>query len=161
MITGKVGGKAQLRDVQADLTLKAPQQLRADIKASTREALKGIEPDVKEEASLTLPRRGGYAAVIVRTLQATSRVSGTDTVKATVKVFARGRVNSRDLTALNRGELRHPDIRDQGKPRRDWRWHGQAVRPGMVSRPIDRAQERVVAGVQEAADRFADTIARG
>lgn len=155
MIKGSVKGQAELRHVQTVLTVDAPAQLRKDLLTGTREALAPLKKDIPAEALAKMPKRGGYAPLLARAVKVVTRVSGTSSVRATVRVSAAGKREGRDVSALNLGMLRHPLF---GNRRH---WYGQRVLRGFVDEPVDRARDRVVDSARDAAQRYADEIRRG
>lgn len=155
MLTGKVSGQAELRHVQAQLTVAMPRIIKQATPGVRREMRK-LQPDVKAEAAKTLPHGGGYALVMSRSVQAKTSVRSTAMrIIATADVSARGKGEDRDVSAVNRGRLRHPLF---GRKRH---WFTTTVLPGFVDRPVDRAGDRIAEVVRDARDDVADKIVRG
>lgn len=164
VVKGSVHGLEELRHVRTLLDVTGPQQLKADLLDGTRRAVAPLKADLKAEALVKMPKRGGYAALLARSMRVTTRVTGGAKVRAVVDVTAKGKGEVRDLAARNRGELRHPvfgryRMTKHGPMKNPW--HLQRVRPGVVDRPVDRLRDRVVDNARDAADKFADTIAHG
>lgn len=161
-VGGSIKGRAELREVITKLEVSAPAELEKDLLAGTREALKPIRADVKAEALAKLPKRGGYAALLARSVKVSTRVTGGNKIVARVSVTASGKREKRDLPAVNRGVLRHPVFgvwRPQGKgPKGN---PPTRVRRGVVDEPIDRARDRLVSNARKAAEAYARSIARG
>lgn len=154
-VRGSIKGRAELREVITKLEVTAPAQLEKDLLAGTRDAVKGIKPDVQASALAKLPKRHGYAVLVSRAIKVSSRVTGGKKILAVVSVTASGKRENRDLPLLDRGILRHPLF---GNRRH---WYAQRIMPGLVNDPIDRARDRVVENAQQAADAYADSIVRG
>lgn len=155
MLTGRVTGQAELRHVQGKITVALP-KLIAKATPGVRREMRALQPDIKSEAATSLPHRGGYAVVMSRSVGAKTAVKATTTrIVATADVSARGKKEDRDVSAVNRGRLRHPLFRSRRK------WYTTTVLPGFVDRPIDRAGERIADVVRDARDSVADDIVRG
>jgi hypothetical protein len=133
----------------------SPAELEKDLLKGTREGLKPLKADVQASAAKKLPKAGGYAATVARSVKVSSRVTGGKKVVALVSVTASGKRENRDLPSLNRGLLRHPLF---GNRRH---WYRQTVHRGLVDDPVDRARDRIVANAREAAEAYARSIARG
>lgn len=154
VITGGVGGRAELRHVEA-LLRNAPKELKADLRKRLRMALEPLKKDVPAEALALMPHRGGYAPLLAKATKVEIRIYTTSDPKATVRVSASGKGEERDVKALNAGTLRHPLF-----GHRAW-WYEQRVRPGFVDVPIKQAQGRVQDAAESAVDDIADHIERG
>lgn len=155
MITGKVGGRAELRHVQRILTA-SPARLHRDLLAGTREALRPLKPDVVAMAGKRMP--SGYGPTLAGATRVQNVVTSSgDRIKARVTVSAKGKREERDVAAKDKGILRHPLFGSRKKGH----WFDQRVRPGFVSEPVDRARDRIVDEAREAANDVADEIARG
>lgn len=163
MLTGTVGGRAELKHVQG-LLATSGEDLHARLLKQTREAMKPTKADVVA-ATKRLP--SGYAPLMAKAVRVATRVtSAGSTIKGTARVSAMGKGEKRDVAAINLGRLRHPLF---GR-RVDWvsrrgklvkAWHDTAVRPRFVSDPIDDLADRIGDGARKAADGTADRIVRG
>lgn len=161
MLTGSVGGREELRHVQTLLTVRAPAELQQNLLTGTRSALRPLDADVKAEAGEVLPHRGGYAALMAKAAKATYRVTAGSTIRARVKVSAKGKAEERDVHRLNLGQLRHPVFGRFRMTSKGWQanpWRVNRITPGLVDRPVDRARDRLVDNAKEAAERFRQTI---
>jgi len=144
-----VGGQREIRHVQA-LLIGANKQLEAKLLVNTRAAVKPVKTDIPATAVARMP--SGYGPILARSLKIATRVSGGSTIRASVNVSAKGKIENRDVPTLNRGRLRHPLF---GRRKH---WYTTAVRPGFVSDPIDRLAKRVGDGAEKAANDVADSI---
>lgn len=153
MLTGRVSGQAQIRHVQGILTTSRA-QLQRDMVPGVRQALRPIKPDIIQETS-TLPSRGGYAALLAGAVRVSTSVSSGAVIKASAKVTAKGKREERDVNIVNAGRLRHPVFGNRKV------WRTTRVRPGFITRPIDRARDRVVDVAIKARDSLANNIVRG
>lgn len=163
MLTGRVTGQAKIRHVQGILA-SSQAQLQKDMVPGVRAALRPLKPDVQREA-LTLPKRGGLAALISSSVRVTTNVSSGSTIKATAVVTGKGKRQERDVAALNKGWFRHPIYgryrRLKSGERQANPWKPQRARPGFITRPIDRTRDRIVDVAIKARDNQADRIVRG
>lgn len=152
MLSGSVGGQAELRHVQG-LLVKAPADLHARLLKETRTAMRPTQREVKVSAA-RLP--SGYAPVMARAVRVATRVtSAGSSVKGSVKVSARGRRENRDVRTINAGRLRHPLF---GLRRH---WFNTTVKPRFVSDPLEALVERLGDGAARATNDVADMIVRG
>ena len=155
MLSADIGGKAELKHVQA-LLLKSGSELEARLLKETRAAMRPTQKEVKAAAAAMLPHRAGYAAVMSRAVRVLTRVSAArSSVRAKVRVTARGRAQKRDVARVNAGVLRHPLFG------RRLHWYTTGVKPGFVSLPIKALADRVGDGAKRAANDVADEIVRG
>lgn len=155
MISGRVKGQAELRHVQGLITT-SPQVMQAQMAAGMRVEIRKVQPEVKVEAGATLPQRGGYARVMAAAVKAATSVrQAGNRISASADVSAKGRREDRDVATVNRGGLRHPLY---GNRRH---WFTTRVRPGFVTRVIDRTRDRIVDVVKDARDDAANRIVRG
>lgn len=150
-----ITGGAEMRYVAGKLRKAAARDLTRQLRAKQREAFKPLQKEIKAEALATLPKRGGYAAIMGRDVRVsvTTKLRGASAI--TARIYAKGKTEERDVIQVNRGILRHPDIR---KGRRVWRT--TRVRPGFVDRPIARIGDRIAEKSAEALQDVIDEIAR-
>lgn len=161
---------SELESVARELRRQADGAL---FRSMTRGLRDGAEPAEKriragiEEGSL--PRRGGYGAEVEADLDlfvsvsTTGREPGVTLIgrpRGLVKVPYR-RMGDRSLKRLDRGELWHPAWPD-GKPRADWDWVKQEIKPGFFTLPcleqgpeVERNLELVLEEVGNEVDRRA------
>lgn len=152
MLQTDVGGRVQLRKVQG-LLAGSDKQLQTALAKNTREAVAPIKREIPAEAQVRMPTR--YGTVLAKAVKVSARVTAGTTIKAVVKIAAKGKKEPRDIKALDKGVLRHPLFGNRKH------WYADAVRAGFVSDPIEWTRKRVVKGAQDAADQVANTIAKG
>lgn len=152
MITTDIGGQAELRRVQG-LLAGSGEELKAELLKQTRAAVKPIKREIPAEALTRMP--SGYGPILAKSTKVTTRVTGGDTIKGVVKVKAQGKREQRDIKSLDTGMLRHPLFGDRGH------WYRQTVKPGFVADPVKWTKKRVIKGAEDAADKVANTIAKG
>lgn len=156
-------GGAELRYVAGKLRKAAARDLTRELRSGQRKAFRPLQPEIKAEAAATLPKRGGYAAVMSRAVKVSVR-TGFGPNALTARIYARGKTEARDVVAVNDGILRHKLF---GKATYRSRageiksgWSTTRVRRGFVDRPVDRLADRVLNESAEAAERVLETIAR-
>jgi hypothetical protein len=98
-----------------------PQEFRKEL---SRE-LRLLEGSLSSSAINTLPKRGGLAAMIA---------SSDSNVRETPNGAQLSASSKHDITAMDRGRLRHPLFGNRAH------WYTQAVRPGWWSIPIERSK---------------------
>jgi len=142
------------RDIRvvAEPTKVRIDQVRTELAKGTRSALAPLKKEIPAAEREYMPTR--YGEILAASTTVTNRVTAGETLRATVKVHAQGKTESRDVTALNRGTLRHPRWGDRKH------WYAQRVRPGIVDDPVEEARKRVVANAEDARDHIADKILR-
>ena len=154
MIGLAMTGGPELRYVAGLLRKAAVKDLKAEMRKGQRKAFAPLEKDIKLEAAAALPHLGGYAAVMAKAVKVSVR-TGFATTVFTVRIYARGKADLRDVRAVNNGIVRHPLF---GNRRR---WYVTSVRPGFVDRPVDRNWDRVVDESADAVGRVLLQIAKG
>ncbi|MGE5830148.1 MAG: hypothetical protein ACM30G_17570 [Micromonosporaceae bacterium] len=148
-------GGTEMRYVATLLRRAALGDLERERRKAQRVAVKPLEQAIKVEAKATLPKAGGYAALMGRAVKVTVRTGGPGATVLQARVHARGKVELRDVRAVNNGNLRHPVFGRRGSP-----WKVTTVRPGFVTRPAARTWEQVYRASDEAHRRYLEMIAR-
>jgi hypothetical protein len=145
---------AELRYVAGLLRKAAARDLTRELRKGQRAAFRPLQKEIKAEAAATLPKRGGYNATMSRAVKM-SVTTGTGRNALIARVYARGKVESRDVVAVNAGRLRHPVFGHRKN------WSMTRVRPGFVDRPVDKLADQVLKESADAVERVLDQIARG
>ena len=149
-----LGSDAELRKVAAQLRKAERLDLTRELRKGQRQALRPLQPAIKAEALASLPKRGGYNQVMARAIKVTvlTRLSGGPVVRA--HIYARGKVEHRDVAAVNVGRLRHPLL---GRRRH---WFNTNVLPGFVDRAVDRVRSQIVDESLNAIEHVLASVAR-
>lgn len=122
----RVEGVGELEKLGRQLREVGDKELRRELYKGVNRATKQLKADVKQEAAVSLPRRGGLAKLIASSRLSTStRTTGRDP-----GVRITGRLSGHDLQAIDRGRLRHPVFGNRS------RWVTQQIRPGFFTRPL-------------------------
>jgi hypothetical protein len=100
-----------------------------------------------------LPKRGAYNITMAKAVKVSTRI-GVRAGTVSVRVYATGKGELRDVVAVNNGILRHPLF---GRRKH---WHLTRVPRGFVDKPFDALQGRIVAESNDAIGRVLESIAR-
>jgi hypothetical protein len=148
-----ISSGVELRYVAGLLRKAAARDLTRELRKGQRKAFQPLQKEIKAEA-LTLPKRGGYNQIMSKAVRVTI-TTGTGPKALTARVYARGKVETRDVRQVNDGILRHPLFGHR------LRWYTTRVRKGLVDRPFNRLADQVLKESADAAQRVIDSIARG
>lgn len=163
MLDADVKGRAEIALLKAKLGI-IPGEMRKDLAAGTRKALRPLKKEISAAALAYLPKRGGYAPLMARAVKVATRVSASSEIRAYVTVSAKGKVEERDVRRVNRGELRHKlfgkthYINKFGE--RKSGWFTTTVRRGFVDDPVQEAGKRVASEAKSVVDKIADELER-
>lgn len=131
----------------------AIRQLRRELNAATRIAVRPLEREIKASAARMLPKRGGYAGIMSRAVKVTTHRRGMDFYAI---IYARGKKDLRDVRAVDLGRLKHPVF---------GRWRHRVpptlVPRGFVMIPVRKLEDRIVSENLDALQRIVIEIARG
>lgn len=144
-----VTGQARLREVQARL-YSTPEALTKEDTAALRRAAVKVPPIIRAEVPSHVPR--GYEPVLAKALEFETSVR--QKIGMLITISASGKVERRDLPAINRGTLRHPLFGN----RSHWYAQRRGVKAGLVEDGIRKAQPMIIKEVQKARDKTADHI---
>ena len=150
MLDIQITGAVELRYVAGLLRKAGLKDLEKERRKAQRDAVKPLQREIRTEAAATLP--GEYARLMARAIRVTVQFGGSAVL--TGRVYARGKREMRDVRAVNNGVLRHPVFGNRS------RWAAQAVRPGFVTRAVDRTWDRVYRASDEAHRKYLERIAR-
>ncbi len=159
----RVSGAAQFYDLAGDCRQAARRDLQKELFAGLQRSVKPLTEAIRDESDAVMPRRGGYRAVMARSLKfRTSRAA----THVRVHVYGDGKGEQRDVRRLNAGQLRHPNppgrsrfVRGRGRIPNDW--SVTRIRAGFVFRPFDAHGPTVVRDLGDAVDAVARKIAGG
>lgn len=148
-------GAPELRYVAHLLRRAALGDLEKQRRKAQRVAVKPLQKEIRAEAAATLPKAGGYAVLMARSVKVSVQFSDHGATVLRARVYARGRVETRDVRAVNNGILRHPVFGRRQSP-----WKVTTVRPGFVTHPVERMWESVYKASDEAHRRYLEMLAR-
>ena len=141
----RVTGQAQLRQLEVRFRVVGS-GVDAAVAANLHKVEPKLAPIFSAEALTHMPKRKGYAAVLAASIRLTALVRAR--VGMTVRVWAQGRREGRDVPKLNRGILRHPTFGRRGQG--DWHDQMKGVKRGFVTDGADKGFELVGDAVKDA-----------
>jgi hypothetical protein len=142
----EVHGEEAAFQLARRLITKGRGDLAHDLHRAMREAMTGVDADIRRSAQ-RLPSRNGLADEV-----ATSRITVTSYATGSrvgVEVSAKHRYH---LAGLDGGRNVHPLF---GNRRH---WYDQAVRPGWFSDPVEGRTDQVAAAIRRVVKRFTDSL---
>jgi hypothetical protein len=123
----RVTGVNQFATLARDARRAGGNKVVDDLKREFRRTARKAEPLIRESFTDKLPKRGGYADLVLRTVKVRAKFdTGFTTASMSIATRAKGRSQLRDLPSLNNGVLRHPPW-----GRRERAWVSQKIPPGM------------------------------
>jgi hypothetical protein len=142
----EVKGEEQAFALAQRLLRKGRGDLADDLHRAMREAMAGVESEIRRSA-YRLPNRNGLADEIATSrIDVTSHASGSD---VGIVVSASHRYH---LPGLDAGRNVHPLF---GNRRH---WYDQAVRPGWFSDPVEGRTDQVGTAIRRVVKRFMDSL---
>lgn len=145
----------EIRRLAFKLRKAEAKDLREELRKGQRAAFRPLQAKVKASAAAMLPKRGGYAGVMARSVKVSILTQVSGDVVIVAHVFARGRREHRDVAAVNAGRLRHPLFG------RRLHWFTTTVKPHFVDLAIRDLPDEVLKHSAAAAERVLQQIARG
>lgn len=148
-VTLTISGTADL-DRTAAALLKEASRFQRRISSATR---KPVERVYRHVLVGMVPSfmPSGYAPALTADLRVRTsvRFAGPHPGVTAIVSAPTGGPRGRAVKALERGVLRHMDIRDMGKPRRERRWHAQKVRSGFASIPLKATKQQIISEIDD------------
>lgn len=146
-------GASQLGEVARAARL-AGGELTPKLKKGLAKVGPPAKKSVKESALKKLPRRGGYAALMAKTLRVrvNSDLSLTG-AGVTIVTYADGKGTRRDIPTINKGILRHPV---HGHRRR--KWVAQKIASGFWDDAMDKTSDAAYEQVRSVLDETTRTL---
>ena len=146
---------SELRYQASKFRKAAARDLTRVLKRAQRNAVKPLQAEIKAEALASLPKRGGYNAVMAKAVKV-SATGGTPGKPLIVRIYARGKAEERDVVKVNDGILRHPTFGRRGTGQ----WRTTRVRPGFVDRPVNKLADQVLKNADDEVKALLEEIAR-
>lgn len=151
----RVTGVNQFATLARDARRAGGKKVVDDMKREFRKTARKADPLIRESFADKLPKRGGYAELVLRTVKTRATFnSGFTTASMAIATRARGRHQLRDLPRLNNGILRHPPW-----GRRERAWVTQRIPPGMWDDPAQIIEGFATDDAVIALDRLARRLA--
>lgn len=144
----EIRGAAELRAAARDLR-EAERELKARMDRSLRTIGKRFEREIRGAAK-RLP--SGYAPVMAGDVRVSTSLRNGG---MSLRVWAPGKGDQRDVRAIDEGRLRHPVFGHRT------RWVAQRVRPGFVEEPRVALAEHIQQDIEAAVDAAVAIATRG
>lgn len=140
-----IKGAEDLEKLGRALKQVGDRELRKELLATIRAAMKPVKEAVQESARENLPSGGGFAELVATSrFQSRTRLAGKN-------VGVRFEAKSKhEIKALDRGRLRHPLYGNKEH------WYTQTVTAGWFSTPIEEMSQEIRVEVSEALARVAE-----
>ena len=151
----RISGADQLRAVAAQIKATGDKGLGREMARALTEAVKPLGDAIEAEADKVAPV--GYRPVLTRSLKHRRSVrANTRSASVRYTTTAKGKVENRDLPALNKGVLRHPVFGRRSKP-----WTVTAIEAGFHDRAVKDAGPLAEQQLLGVLDDFADRLSKG
>lgn len=162
-ISVQIGGIPEILKLSAQIKATGDKGLGRQMGRAISKAMDPVKGSITASAAQTMP--SGYGPTLTRSLKHRTAVRNTArTASVRLTTSAKGESESRDLPALEAGNLRHP-VFGRSRPTRRGRkanpWALTRIRSGFHERGTRRAAdlaEKALAGVR---DDFADRLMKG
>lgn len=151
----RVTGVNQFATLAREARMAGGQKVVNDLKREFRRTAKKAEPLIRDSFKEKLPKRGGYSALVLRTVKVRATFdTGFSTASMSIATRAKGQSQLRDLPRLNQGILRHPPW-----GRRKSAWVTQRIPSGMWDDPAQVIEGFATDDAVAALDRLAKRLA--
>lgn len=157
----RVEGLAAFGNVARQMRAQGNKTLEREMIRALERTVRPVEAAVRAEYG-NLPSRGGYAATFSRSLRLRlGRRTGGRSAQLTVRAYAEGTSQRRDIEALEDGRLRHP-VYGRSRPTRRGRrgnpWAATSIRGGYFRRGTDDAADQAVRQLAAVVDDYAEKL---
>jgi len=166
MLEARIDGSAALKAVASKIRAEGNKGLGREMSTALLQAARPVQASIRTEADKVMPSRGGYRAILSRSLKFRTSTRGAGRVASfRLLTYAEGTKERRDIRRLNLGELRHPVYGRSRRIRRGARagtilrnpWSVTRITPGFHDRGTADAAD---AAEEEMLDVLADFAAR-
>lgn len=150
MLEARIEGAAEFKRVVAKMRAEGNKDLSRTMQTALTEATKPVQLAIKREAEAAMPSRGGYRAVLSKSLRwRTSKRASGQSASFILRTYAEGKRERRDIRRLELGELRHPLFGRRA------RWYVTSVRPGFHERGTDQAMGEAQDALSQVVEQYA------
>lgn len=150
----RVSGAASLHRLAARMRAEGRKDLVREMGDALSKATDPLRAKIRESANETMPARGGYRGVFDKSLRFRQQRRGAAAeADVTLTTYADGKVERRDIRALNRGTLRHPVF-----GHRKAKWHTTKIRAGFWDRGVEGAAADAEKRMREVVDQYAKRL---
>ena len=166
MVSVRINGSLELRRLADQIRVTGDKGLGKEMAAGLRQVAKPVQTAVRESATATMPKRGGYAEAFTKSLRfRTALRNAKRDAFFRVTTFADGVGQRRDIDALEAGILRHPVFgryrRRKGGGRHPNPWAVTKVQAGFHERGTKDAAARAEREMKDVIGDFAERLAKG
>ena len=160
-----IDGRARLHEVAKAVRATGNKGLGREMSRALAKTTIPIQTQIDAEAAKAMPVRGGYQAVLSKSLHhKTSQRTGSRSATVRLITYADGTGERRDVESLEKGTLRHP-VYGRSRNTRAGRipnpWTITKVRSGFHKRGTDSAADEAVKQLGVVLDDFAARLAKG
>lgn len=146
-----------LTTVRRNLRQLGEQGLGRQLSKGLQRAARPLKPAIQASALKVLPKRGGYAELMSKSIRMRTEIREARSVaRVQIRVYAAGKQEKRDIPRINKGVLRHPIPAGRRHP-----WVDQRVRRGFVDRPVDGLGPDIRREMNAVVQAAADLITKG
>ncbi len=159
-------GRVRLHEVAKAVRATGDKGLGREMSRALARTTVPIQTEIDAEAAKVMPVRGGYQAVLSKSLHhKTSQRTGSRSATVRLITYADGTGERRDVERLEKGELRHPvfgrsrTVRGRGRVPNPWAV--TRIRSGFHQRGTDSAADEATKQLGDVLDDFAARLAKG
>jgi len=153
-VTVAVSGTREFERLAKQLLKVDRKDLEEEVRQGQKHAFAGLEPLVKASAAAVLPKRGGYAPLMAADVRVDVRAQLKGAVAVRAVIYARGKIQHRDVRAVNAGLLRHPTFGNRSAKG----WKTQRITPGFADAAVDQLSDDAFRESAEAVQRVLSRI---
>lgn len=151
----RISGADQFKRLAAQIKAEGNKGLGQEMARALTKAVEPLGKAIEAEAGVVAP--SGYRAALTRSLKHRRTVRANPrTASIRLTTTAKGKVENRDLPALNRGDLRHPVFGRRRKP-----WKVTRIEPGFHDRAVKAGGPLAEQNLLQVLDDFGDRLAKG
>jgi hypothetical protein len=130
----RISGASDFKKLATQIRTEGRKDLSRQLDKALAETVVPVQKSIKLESAQTMPKRGGYAGEMSRSLRfKTQKRTGGNSASYTLLTYADGKAERRDIRALEAGNLRHPIFGNRNA------WALTKIRPGFHKRGTDNA----------------------
>lgn len=160
-----IDGRAQLHAVAKAIRATGDKGLGREMSRALAKTTTPLQREIDAEAARVMPVRGGYQAVLSKSLHhKTSQRTGSRSATIRLVTYADGTGERRDVESLEKGALRHPVYgrsRNTRRGRVPSPWAVTKVRSGFHQRGTQKAGDEAVKQLGAVLDDFAARLTKG
>lgn len=150
----RISGGDDFKKVAAQLRTEGRKDLSRQMDKALEKALVPVQKSIKLESAQTMPKSGGYAGEMSRSLRFRSQKrTGGNSASYSLVTYADGKAERRDIRALEAGNLRHPVFGNRNV------WALTKIRAGFHKRGTDNAADEAVKQLAAVVEDFAHRLA--